>query len=82
MKQAFTIPDGKNLGRFEVLEHLGSGGMGEVYRARDPKFGRDVAIKLLPAEYAKDPDRLQRFEQEAQAVGMLNHPNILSVYDT
>src|SRR5688572_5194065 len=82
MKQAVTIPDGKKLGRFEIVEHLGSGGMGEVYRARDPKFRRDVAIKILPADYTKDPERLQRFEQEAQAVGMLNHPNILSVYDT
>jgi len=76
------MPAGKKLGAYEIVEHLGSGGMGVVYRARDPKFRRDVAIKVLPADFAKDPDRLQRFEQEAQAIGILNHPNILSVYDT
>jgi serine/threonine protein kinase len=53
--------------------------MGSVYRARDPKFRRDVAIKVLPPDFAKDPDRLQRFEQKAQAIGILNHPNILSL---
>src|SRR5437764_10950338 len=55
--------------------------MGEVYRARDTKLGRDVAIKVLPATYSQDAERLQRFEQEAQAAGSLNHPNILAVYD-
>ena len=55
--------------------------MGEVYRARDPRLGRDVAIKVLPAEVGADPDRLRRFEQEARAVAALNHPNILTVFD-
>lgn len=76
------MPADKKLGAYEIVEHIGSGGMGAVYRARDPKFRRDVAIKVLPSDFAKDPDRLQRFEQEAQAIGILNHPNILSVYDT
>jgi eukaryotic-like serine/threonine-protein kinase len=81
MKES-TTPAGKQLGAYEIIEHVASGGMGEVYRARDPRFRRDVAIKMLPSDFAKDSDRLQRFEQEVQAVGMLNHPNILSVYDT
>src|SRR5262252_6916278 len=55
--------------------------MGEVYRGRDPRLGRDVAIKVLPASFSKDPDRLKRFEQEARAAGVLNHPNITIVYD-
>ena len=55
--------------------------MGEVYRARDPRLGREVAIKVLPAAFAADPDRLRRFEQEARAAGALNHPNVLAVYD-
>ncbi len=55
--------------------------MGEVYRARDEKLNRDVAIKVLPASFSQDADRLRRFEQEAQAAGTLNHPNILAVYD-
>jgi eukaryotic-like serine/threonine-protein kinase len=82
MKEPLSMSAGKKLGEYEIVEHLGSGGMGAVYRARDPKFRRDVAIKVLPPDFAKDPDRLQRFEQEAQAIGILNHPNILSVYDT
>src|SRR5688572_18290199 len=60
---------------------LGAGGMGEVYRARDEKLNRDVAIKVLPAAFCEDLSRLRRFEQEAQATGTLNHPNILAVYD-
>src|SRR5499427_9239731 len=55
--------------------------MGEVYRGRDPRLGRDVAIKVLPASFSKDPDRLKRFEQEARAAGVLNHPNVTIVYD-
>src|SRR5262249_3609334 len=55
--------------------------MGEVYRAKDPRLGREVAIKVLPASFSKDPDRLRRFEQEAKAAGLLNHPNITAVYD-
>jgi serine/threonine protein kinase len=69
------------LGPYKVQGHLGAGGMGEVYRAIDPRLGREVAIKVLPAQFASDPERLQRFEQEARAAGALNHPNILSVHD-
>ena len=69
------------LGRYEVRSKIGEGGMGEVYLARDPKLGREVAIKVLPASFSADAERLARFEQEACAAGALNHPNILSVYD-
>ena len=55
--------------------------MGEVYRASDPRIGREVAVKILPSHFSQDPDRLRRFEQEARAAGMLNHPNILAIYD-
>ena len=72
---------GDRLGRFEIVGALGAGGMGEVYRARDPQLQRDVAIKVLPAELSDDPVRRRRFEQEARAAGGLNHPNILAVYD-
>ena len=75
------IPTGTKLGRYEIRSQLGAGGMGEVYRARDEKLNRDVAIKVLPASLSQDQDRLLRFEQEAQAAGTLNHPNILAVYD-
>jgi serine/threonine protein kinase len=71
---------GDRLGRFEILGALGAGGMGEVYRARDPQLQRDVAIKVLPLEFSSDPVRQRRFEQEARAAGGLNHPNILAVY--
>lgn len=74
------LPTGANLDGYEVLGLLGVGGMGEVYRARDPNLKRDVAIKVLPAFVSQDPDRLRRFEQEAQATAALNHPNILAVY--
>ncbi|HXG56162.1 MAG TPA: protein kinase [Vicinamibacterales bacterium] len=76
-----TFPAGTKIGRYEIVSLVGAGGMGEVYRARDPQLGRDVAIKVLPAVFSSDPDRLSRFEQEAQAAGALNHPNILSIYD-
>src|SRR5690348_5081070 len=69
------------LGPYEILAPLGAGGMGEVYRARDTRLARDVALKILPAELAADPSRRQRFEQEARAVAALNHPNIVAVYD-
>jgi len=72
---------GTKLGRYELRSLLGVGGMGEVYRAFDPKIGRDVAIKVLPADFSADKDRVARFEQEARAAGALNHPNILAVYD-
>ena len=73
---------GTKLGPYEIVAPLGSGSMGEVYRARDPRLGREVAIKVVPESFASDPNRLRRFEQEARAVGALNHPNILSVHDT
>lgn len=72
---------GARLGPYQLGPAIGAGGMGEVYRARDPRLGRDVAIKILPPEVADDPDRLRRFEQEARAAAALNHPNILSVHD-
>jgi len=76
-----SLAAGTRLGSYEVFEKLGEGGMGEVYRARDEKLNRDVAIKALPTALSQDGDRLRRFEQEAQAAGALNHPNILAVYD-
>src|SRR5713101_2010725 len=75
------IPPGTKFGRYEIRSKIGEGGMGEVYRARDEKLNRDVAIKVLPTSLSQDQDRLRRFEQEAQAAGTLNHPNILAVYD-
>ncbi len=76
-----TIAAGTKLGRYEIRSKIGEGGMGEVYRAYDPKLNREVAIKVLPEAFSSDKDRLGRFEQEAQAAGALNHPNILSIYD-
>jgi serine/threonine protein kinase len=75
------IETGKTLGHYKIVSSIGAGGMGEVYRGRDERLGRDVAIKVLPADFAKDEDRLRRFEQEARATSALNHPNILTVYD-
>ena len=76
-----TLTSGTQLGPYEIQSPLGAGGMGEVYRARDNRLGRDVAIKVLPAVFSSDQDRLRRFEQEARAAAALNHPNILAVYD-
>jgi len=76
-----TLATGTQLGPYEIVGALGAGGMGEVYRARDTRLGREVAIKILPASFASDPERLRRFEQEARAVAALNHPNILAVHD-
>ena len=73
---------GDRLGPYEILGVVGAGGMGEVYRARDHRLGRDVALKVLPSDRASDPERLRRFEHEARAVAALNHPNILSIHDT
>jgi hypothetical protein len=75
------LPAGTLLGRYEIVALIGAGGMGEVYRARDVRLKRDVAIKVLPADLARDPDRIARFEREARAAGALDHPNIVSVYD-
>ena len=76
-----SLEMGSRLGPYEILGLIGAGGMGEVYRARDTRLGRDVAIKVLPAQFASDPDRLRRFEQEARAVAALDHPNILAIHD-
>jgi serine/threonine protein kinase len=76
-----TITSGLQFDHYEVLAPLGEGGMGEVWRARDTRLDREVAIKVLPAGFARDADRLKRFEQEARATSALNHPNILTVYD-
>jgi eukaryotic-like serine/threonine-protein kinase len=76
-----TVSVGRQLGRFEIRGQVGSGGMGDVYRAHDPQLGRDVAIKVLPSAFSTDPDRLRRFEREARAAASLNHPNIVAVHD-
>jgi serine/threonine-protein kinase len=75
------IAIGSRIDRYEIVGWLGAGGMGDVYRARDPRLEREVAIKLIPDTYATDQSRLQRFEQEARAAGQINHPNILAVFD-
>ena len=76
-----TLASGTKLGPYEIGAQLGAGGMGEVYRAKDPRLGREVAVKVLPASFSQDADRLKRFEQEARAAGVLNHPNITAVHD-
>ena len=76
-----ALAPGSRLGPYEIVAQLGAGGMGEVYRARDTRLGRDVALKVLPQSFIREGDRLRRFEQEAQAVAALNHPNILGIYD-
>ncbi len=75
------LPAGTSLGPYEVLSPIGAGGMGEVYRARDPRLGRDVAVKVLPEALAQDPARLSRFQQEARAASALNHPNIVTIHE-
>jgi len=75
------LVQGTKLGPYEILAPLGAGGMGEVYRARDTRLGRDVAIKVLPESFARDPERLRRFEQEARTIAALNHPNLLAIHD-
>jgi eukaryotic-like serine/threonine-protein kinase len=76
-----TITSGCTLGPYQIVSLLSKGGMGEVYRARDARLGRDVAVKVLPAVYASDGDRWSRFEQEARVAGVLNHPNIVTIHD-
>jgi serine/threonine protein kinase len=75
-----TLAAGTHLGSYEVLAPIGAGGMGEVYRARDTRLKRNVAIKVLPASLSHDPDRLARFQREAELLATLNHPNIAAVY--
>lgn len=79
--ESATDLSGRQVDPYEIVSLLGKGGMGEVYRAKDARLDREVAIKVLPAAYSNDPERLHRFEQEARAAGRLNHPNVLTVYD-
>src|SRR5262245_40475544 len=74
------LAPGTSIGRYEIIAPLGAGGMGEVYRARDVRIGRDVALKVLPELFASDPERIVRFEREAQVLGSLNHQNIAAIY--
>ena len=76
-----SLTAGSRLGPYEVVAALGAGGMGEVYRARDSRLGREVAVKVLPGDLASDKDRVRRFEQEARSASALDHPNIITVYD-
>jgi serine/threonine-protein kinase len=76
-----AIQIGQQLGSLEITALLGKGGMGEVYRARDTKLKRDVAIKILPDEFARDADRVARFQREAEVLASLSHPNIAGIYD-
>src|SRR6202051_620337 len=75
-----ALTSGTKLGSYEVVAQIGAGGMGEVYRARDSKLGRDVAIKVLPANFVNDPERLSRFQREARMLAALKHPNIATIY--
>src|SRR6478609_1649983 len=80
MARGLALTTGTRLGVYEVTAQIGEGGMGQVYRARDTKLNRDVALKLLPDAFATDPDRLARFTREAQTLAALNHPNIAAIY--
>ena len=80
-RKSMPLAAGLRLGPYEILAPLGAGGMGEVYRARDSKLARDIAVKVLPAGTTSDPAALARFEREARAVAQRSHPNILSIYD-
>src|SRR4029434_7935377 len=72
---------GASLNQYRLTAKLGAGGMGEVFRARDTRLNRDVAVKVLPKDFVADPDRMRRFEQEAKTLAALNHPNVLTVFD-
>src|SRR5262249_15156863 len=82
MRQVVPMPLalGTRLGPYKILAPLGAGGMGEVYRARDTRLGRDIALKVLPEVFSKDAERMARFEREAQLLASLNHPNIAALY--
>src|SRR5580765_833340 len=80
MARGLALTTGTRLGVYEVTAQIGEGGMGQVYRARDTKLNRDVALKLLPDSFASDPDRLARFTREAQTLALLNHPNIAHIH--
>ncbi|MGH9715591.1 MAG: protein kinase domain-containing protein, partial [Candidatus Acidiferrales bacterium] len=75
-----TLTAGTKLGAYEILAAIGAGGMGEVYRARDSKLGRDVALKVLPEAFARDSERMARFQREAKLLASLNHPNIAAIF--
>ena len=75
-----SIKPGQVLAQYSVVDALGEGGMGEVWRAEDEKLGREVALKVLPEEFAKDPERMARFEREAKVLASFNHPNIATLY--
>jgi eukaryotic-like serine/threonine-protein kinase len=75
-----TLARGERLGPYEILDAIGAGGMGEVYRAHDTKLGRDVAVKVLPESFAHDAERMARFEREAQVLASLNHPRIATIH--
>src|ERR1700722_11875037 len=75
-----SIDAGQRLGPYEILAPIGAGGMGEVYRARDTKLKREVALKVLPDSFASDPERMARFQREAEVLAALNHPNIAAIY--
>ena len=77
-----SLASGSRIGLYETRGSIGSGGMGEVYRAHDPRLGRDVALKVLPEAMAKDPEGLERFTREARAVAALNHPHIVTLFST
>ena len=81
LQRSEKLATGTRIGPYEIVSSLGAGGMGEVYRARDSRLGREVALKVLPAAVSADRDRVKRFEQEAVAAGALSHPNVLSIYD-
>jgi serine/threonine protein kinase len=81
LQHLVTLAPGARLGHYEVLTLIGHGGMGEVYRARDPRLGRDVAIKILPPAFYADEERVRRFEHEIRAVAALQHPHICALYD-
>src|ERR1700745_3105242 len=80
MPAEFSIRPGQSLSHYHIVEKIGAGGRGEVSRATDDKLGREVALKVLPAEMARDPDRLTRFQREARAVAALNHPHIVTIF--